>query len=686
MEFMNERITDHLVPCTASENETCQIVTKLVTWKKLLLGSTFEIEEEADMSNQHSLTNFISEPQPAHSNDPQQLQQYSELLEWLLTTHRCIGSVSIKLSIDHNTSLSLLRSVCKNRGVRTLRIGDINASAMNSLASILPSLTNIEHLHLMTWWLDPDAYLPPLCALLRTSSSLRGLHLRGKITNEQTVGMLLSTFQIKPTLEELSFENLTLDWDPYRQALKEYLGSTTGLKVLTMSMSNLSLQMAVLEGVLENWSIEKLALRMFKATAGSTALVSRIIKEKRAMRSLSILTSHDQPLELPSVYDCWVTPLIDNDVLEEVTLPSSVLSTTRWSDFFWALPTKRNLQMVHIFSRSSYSHIQWLCAELKDSGAEEKVYLRYDSEFRENAELHHCKAIWEANLWSVTSSDRLLGALRQLLNCQHLKTLGIRIQSDHMRLSSALAEFLRSAKALHTLDLHIRGGGPQQAQGQNQWWHIILESICQGKSVKNLFVKMSSMTIQDSEDLADSIKHNTRMREVSFDSTPRVNNTAFFRRLSERIEENYTLASVAFSRGLDTDGISHWLAVKETTWRNSGLVPRAARIKRASQSDRYVTSAVDRVARYPALLDEVARRAKLDQAELEVLVRDRLAGIQSLDGFMRFVGVVKERVVCHPADDGCMQLNELSEDCWRHVRRYLVTDDIKIDAVQVDRV
>ncbi|KAL3198148.1 hypothetical protein MRX96_014490 [Rhipicephalus microplus] len=449
--------------------------------------------------------------------------------------------------------------------------------------------------------------------------------------------MLLSTFQIKPTLEELSFENLTLDWDPYRQALKEYLGSTTGLKVLTMSMSNLSLQMAVLEGVLENWSIEKLALRMFKATAGSTALVSRIIKEKRAMRSLSILTSHDQPLELPSVYDCWVTPLIDNDVLEEVTLPSSVLSTTRWSDFFWALPTKRNLQMVHIFSRSSYSHIQWLCAELKDSGAEEKVYLRYDSEFRENTELLHCKAIWEANLWSVTSSDRLLGALHQLLNCQHLKTLGIRIQSDHMRLSSALAEFL-------------------------------------------------SMTIQDSQDLADSIKHNTRMREVSFDSTPRVNNTAFFRRLSERIEENYTLASVAFSRGLDTDGISHWLAVKETTWRNSGLVPRAARIKRASQSDRYVTSAVDRVARYPALLDEVARRAKLDQAELEVLVRDRLAGIQSLDGFMRFVGVVKERVVCHPADDGCMQLNELSEDCWRHVRRYLVTDDIKIDAVQVDRV
>ncbi|KAL1486307.1 hypothetical protein MTO96_031442 [Rhipicephalus appendiculatus] len=514
----------------------------------------------------------------------------------------------------------------------------------------------------MTWWLDPDAYLPPLCALLQASSSLRGLHLRGKITNEQTVGTLLNTFLEKPTLEELSFENLTLDWDPYLQALKEYLSSTTVLKVLTMSMSNLSLQMAVLQGVLENSSIEKLSLRMFKGTEESTALVSRIIKEKHAMRSLSILTSHDQPLGLHSVYDCWVSPLIENDVLEEVTLPSSVLSTTRWSDFFWALPTKQNLQMVHIFSRSSYSHIQWLCAELKDSGAEEKVCLRYDSDFRENTELLYCKAIWGANLWSITFSDRLLAALHQLPKCPHLRTLGIRIQSDHMRLSLALAEFLRSATALHTLDLRIRGGGPQHEHGQNPWWNIILESICQGKSVKNLFVKMSGMTIQDSQDLADSVKHNKRMREVCFDSTPRANNTAFFRRLSENIEENYTLASVAFSRGLDADGISHWLAVKETTWRNSGLVPRAARVKQASQSDRYVTSAVDRVARYPALLEEVARRAKLDQAELEVL----------------------ERVICHPADDGHMQLNELSEDCWRHVRQYLVTDDVKNDAVQVD--
>ncbi|KAL1470266.1 hypothetical protein MTO96_024435 [Rhipicephalus appendiculatus] len=87
--------------------------------------------------------------------------------------------------------------------------------------------------------------------------------------------------------------------------------------------------------------------------------------------------------------------------------------------------------------------------------------------------------------------------------------------------------------------------------------------------------------------------------------------------------------------------------------------------------------------RYPALLEEVTRTAKFDQAELAVLVRDRLMGIQSMDGFMRFVGVVKERVVCHPSDDGRMQIDDLNEDCWRHVLWYLVTDDVKCDAVEI---
>ncbi|KAK8786797.1 hypothetical protein V5799_023429 [Amblyomma americanum] len=52
-----------------------------------------------------------------------------------------------------------------------------------------------------------------------------------------------------------------------------------------------------------------------------------------------------------------------------------------------------------------------------------------------------------------------------------------------------------------------------------------------------------------------------------------------------------------------------------------------------------------------------------------------------MDAFMRFTGVVRERVVCHPRGDGLMQLDQLDEDCWKHVRRYLMVEDIRISAL-----
>ncbi|KAL1421593.1 hypothetical protein MTO96_023028 [Rhipicephalus appendiculatus] len=119
--------------------------------------------------------------------------------------------------------------------------------------------------------------------------------------------------------------------------------------------------------------------------------------------------------------------------------------------------------------------------------------------------------------------------------------------------------------------------------------------------------------------------------------------------------------------------------------RKEGLVASKSGTKSpALTSTRYVTRAVDRVSRYPALLDEVARSAKLDQAELAVLVRDRLREIRSIDGFMRIAGVVKERVICHSTDDGRAQLDDLNENCWSHVLRYLSTDDVKYSVVHVN--
>lgn len=680
MDVLERRFADHFIPCTASERETCQIVAKLVSWNKLLLGSTFKIQEKPDTSNQLCITNSTFVPPAVENADEQQAPQYSSLLGRLLTTHRCIVSVSLKISLAQTTSLAVLSTACQHRWIKAISITGVPRSAASTVFTVLPCLTNIEHLRFATMQLYPNAFVPPLCALLRASSSLKSLHISGRFAGNEMVEKLFTELLRKPTLCDLHFEDLShTDYDyTYPRALKEYLSSTTDLKVLSVSISNRSTQRAVLEGVLENKSIKKFSLNLFVGNEESTALVSRIINENRAIRTLSILSPEEEPPGLYSVYDCWVTPLIANDTLEDVELPLSILHPTMWSEFLRALPHKENLKIVRIASISRYSRLREFCAVLKHTGSDEKVCLSY-SHFIEDAQLLSCKALRSARI-PRGFEGRTLVTLIQSQGCQHLRSLTICIRSHHMTLSMALAEFLSSTTALQTLELTVESVAQQHVDGPNPWWNVILEALKMSQGLRRLLVRMSGMSTRDAEDLADLLKRNERVSQFQLSIRHKECATAFFRRLSEGIEENYTLRTVAYSNRLDADALIHCLAVKETTWRNCGLLARAARIKQAAPCDRYVTRALDRIIRYPALLDDVARCANLDRRELSALVRDRLRGTQSLDGFMRVAGVVKDQVICHPAGDGRLQVNDLNEDCWRHVRQYLMVDDVDYGA------
>ncbi|KAH7944450.1 hypothetical protein HPB52_019819 [Rhipicephalus sanguineus] len=87
-------------------------------------------------------------------------------------------------------------------------------------------------------------------------------------------------------------------------------------------------------------------------------------------------------------------------------------------------------------------------------------------------------------------------------------------------------------------------------------------------------------------------------------------------------------------------------------------------------------SALETLSRHPALVAELAEVLTVTDAEAASLVRTRLSHIQDMNEFMRLAGVVKDRVTCEPREDGCKQLCDLNEDCWRHVMRYLKLDDI----------
>ncbi|XP_049523642.1 uncharacterized protein LOC125945593 [Dermacentor silvarum] len=90
----------------------------------------------------------------------------------------------------------------------------------------------------------------------------------------------------------------------------------------------------------------------------------------------------------------------------------------------------------------------------------------------------------------------------------------------------------------------------------------------------------------------------------------------------------------------------------------------------------HCAAGLDRVSRHPALVAELAEVLSIDQVEAADMVQRRFRSIEGLHEFMRLAGVVKGRVTCLPREDGRMQLDDLNDDCWAHVRRYLELDDL----------
>ncbi|KAH7976141.1 hypothetical protein HPB52_009328 [Rhipicephalus sanguineus] len=252
-----------------------------------------------------------------------------------------------------------------------------------------------------------------------------------------------------------------------------------------------------------------------------------------------------------------------------------------------------------------------------------------------------------------------------------LKVLG------NAAVSSAFAEFLESTTALRKLHLDAGLGTQVEADGDTRWWSLVLKALPRNNSLRELSVTLYSMSDEEKAELADSVRRSTSIRLVSIDPQPTTDASAFVRRFAKDIEHNHILLTVMCDGHIHADVAGHWHTVQDTTRRNSGVVARAARLLKASLLDRYVTAALQRVMLHPALLTEVADLVKMEKAELVKLIRDRLQELETLNGFMKVAGVVKERVVCIASDDGCTQLDALNEDCWRHVLQFLFVDDVK---------
>lgn len=682
---------DYEMPCTATDQITCHIVQHLPALNKWLLYNQSQLRESTGKCGQFSLVIWRWPVLRTSTDDTLRKRRQADiLLNGLLKTHRCIGEInflSCELATEHSPDIRS-DALAQNSSVKVLKL---NTNHINDrLWAAICSLVQIEEFKIEPGKFCSSPVPSALAALLRTAQSLISLGVPDLWFDEAQANEFLTALTANATLKELSIRE-SMRYGPLllnRSAFAEFLKSTLTLTTLTITIPfSACYQQAqnhwlwILEGLVKNRTIQNVSLAYVIVDEESSALITKIFAENKVIRTFSMISKRERlDARFMSMSECWLRALAENNTLENIRLHIAIWTTKQWKHFFSTIAKQKNMKRATIQVTLGDRHLlPELCKMLKETGAEDKVSLGQFNVGEERG-IVECKAISGLHAFKGQyAKAELCSILKILPSLHHVKFLCLEIAVTDVdtALCSFIGEYITATHALEKLDLMLRSDQIEDNAG-DPFLTTFIESLPRNKSIKHLKVCVSHMQLERIKLLADVILLSKSIRTVSFNVERSCNGGMFFRRLSVGIVDNYQLLGVASGYSSAGDkAFEDWYGVLEVTRRNSDLLTRAAAFVNGDRQDRCAACALDRVVRHTALPEEVAKQASVSEADASAMVRRAFGRLQDLDEFMRLSGVVRERVVCHPRDDGRVQLDGLNHYCWAAVRRYLFIGDIK---------
>ncbi|KAH6935169.1 hypothetical protein HPB50_004305 [Hyalomma asiaticum] len=648
-------VVDYSRSCSWTPDRSCHIVRELASWNGSLFPARMQLQEIPGERGQLSLVSFADTG--LYLQEPHDFQSWlsAGLMHRLLKHHRCVTSLYVT-PLHFEKYTSLLSDALPHSRLKKLELKFWGFPVPKDICASIASLTSLNKLE-CTFFGDCCVEFPTaLAELVRTSPSLVHLGLQGTSMGEQATKNLLTCLLEHGSLEQLNLIGSVIP-ENCRQELAKYLTFTASLTSFRFAADSHKTEIATLEASRQNNQREHIH-HQFPDT----------FTERR-----SSLRSHED------LYNAWLEAIWKNEALQEFCVPYQIWNPQQWTRFSHILSSKHHLKKVCILSDSgNHNLLTHVCHTLEDGGVRDKVscgvYFVED-----NVDLLKCKMFSGLFFVADVRDDVKWDAMRQLQGCGHVTSVVLEIPRGNLAVSSALADYVQSTSALRKLE--VSTGFSEESDFSEAWWRVFVQSLSKNNSIKELVVYVDSMSDLDVESLADAVNTSRNIRKLTFGDGSSTSLRAFVNRLSDNINDNRTLLSVVLEGRLDEgwqDATNKVAAVYEATRRNSGLLAAAASFSKATELDRYSTGALERVYKHHyVLLEDLAELADVGEAEIEGLVRRHLKRTASLDDYMRITGVVMERVVCHPLDDGRMQLDDLHEDCWALVRRYLLLDDIE---------
>ncbi|XP_075551323.1 uncharacterized protein LOC142584884 [Dermacentor variabilis] len=694
------------LPCTRSEdNPICMLVRRIGSYNEALWYAGLELKEEKDKGVGELTLGVAEDSQhelPWKSSGIQSETIAVSVLANLLSLHRCIVAVDLNHVIAKRPFL--LNWLQYGRGVRSLTVRGTPQYDENVIKAVVNVLNPLDR-HMTPLFEQyytysvrrPTLVVPPP---QNGRATLTTLDVADLDMSGPRASQFIIMLRDNRTITELAVGAcaFTYGGTDLSDGFRKYLAQEDSvLKKLTIRTTDISKQAlrSLVKAIAAMTSLEELVADMDLYNVEDKSLFADIVARNKTLRALSIIwfrpcvvTSILHDVELPvgnagKRIKPWLITLPEITTLSSLTIDLLGFTEYECCAFFRALARNTSLRRVTVGHLPARGSLKKICRTIRESRMADRVIIvDVHLTFENLAMLPECPEVKSVKVSSLhlIERDHFYRAFNDVLvACRTLMTLHVCVHShffDHA-LQTAMAAYVAGATALRDFELHVYADTQER---ELEDLHVsegpespLAKALSAHPSLVRIVLREVRLNEHDSRSFAEAVLGSTSLTKVTFAALGDRGNEAFLSFVMPRIERNYNLLQLSLPGCADRDG--ELMFIRNITRRNYSLVTRAARFVMGEQ-DVYCARAVELVSGHASLVDMVSERAAVEAVEAAAMIRRALGlpCLTSLSGFMKMAGVVRHRVECFGGRG--RTLDQLNEDCWLHIRKYLKVVDI----------
>ncbi|KAL1446785.1 hypothetical protein MTO96_028731 [Rhipicephalus appendiculatus] len=660
-------------PAAMHNDQVCLINDYIFICNELLFNIGMELRQQRGGSL--SLVFFRPMDRDVMPPPDADLHRSNTFLRWLLRTHVCITSLELQYKWVTAHSQVFLEELPENCRLKKLRVQFPSVSGetvQTDLATLLPRLRYLEELYC---YVSPstDVLVAAVSTLLRATTRLTSLVFYACFENSQPPKILIDALAANTTLKSLEmWANWNTDEPP--GTLGEYVRGNRLLTKLVLFGEESDREELLLDvALVSNSTLSALDIGSLCGGERTVRFLTKILAECTGLKKLTLGGLRDEYVNISegTLARC-VHALAENETLEELELPYSLWHSNNWITFFAFLPRNGHLKKLEVCNSCyrDYATQPPVLEALAKTDSSGRVSFGSYAPRTADVGLMRFRAFSGIKIYGERTVN--VNALQRLPLFNHFTSITIGLFELDERLFYLAASYIRSTTVLRKLSLLVTNPA---GDAPSSWWTLLFESISANTSIADIYFAGSD-DFSYAGHLARIVALSRCITRASY--SEKIPN-GFVLPLSKAISSNYNILKVGLPSYaiMDAEARRCWFTIRETTRRNSDLVELACAFNQTTVPNWYTAHALEKVSRHPALVRELAEKEGIAADEAARMIRCRLRSVDGMHDFMRLTGVVKERVTCMPPVGDCgVQLQDLNDDCWRLLRRYLSFDDV----------